>query len=592
MTYVGLIIAAIQDEEVTQDKGSRILKATRIIRLAKMLRVARLKRIVGRHASLVEFTAYVNSLFTFIAILYIAHLVACGWYLVGTLSEESWVLKGLEQPVYSGTDSYKYSMSLYTIFKLGEGICYTSEEAVFAFISELTISLIYGALAGVMSTMMMAGSIGEQEYLVKLAQLKAWMKARHLSTQERIRIMGYFSANHQSSTYFDEKKILSYLPLGVARDLSVQLYKTILGESPLFANLGPELMLRVCQIVEPVRVSAGQTVYDQGKIGSEMYFVLSGELEVICDGDRLGFLGQGAPPGHAFRHTVGEAESTLRADQLRFLVAGAFFGENAVIEALDRKPGLGAEVRLRTMKASADSELGMVAASDVLHLCDTFPELGAKCHRHPPHTPALTDIFVGARDCRSLCARAGWLFLFCAAVPDRFPAGCCLSVCNAALQNAEIRMQSFRKAGNKLSEKGHNAREIRELKRRALLRSASTNGSPSYRDRTPRSGSFRSPSIRYAHVTIDSCVHFLLQPRVLQSDSSLLTSDLLRHGSHRNIETGPQARPRLPRKTKPSQPTRAVAKQQVPGRHQARQTHRSQRKKTPGPSEWRTPRGL
>ena len=25
-----------------------------------------------------------------------------------------------------------------------------------------------------------------------------------------------------------------------------------------------------------------------------MYFVLSGELEVICDGDRLGFLGQGA----------------------------------------------------------------------------------------------------------------------------------------------------------------------------------------------------------------------------------------------------------------------------------------------------------
>jgi hypothetical protein len=48
-----------------------------------------------------------------------------------------------------------------------------------------------------------------------------------------------------------------------------------------------------------------------------------------------------------------------------------------VIEAVDRKPGLGAEVRLRTMKASADSELGMVSADDILHLCDTFPELGA-----------------------------------------------------------------------------------------------------------------------------------------------------------------------------------------------------------------------
>jgi len=98
---------------------------------------------------------------------------------------------------------------------------------------------------------------------------------------------------------------------------------------------------------------------------------------------------------------------------------------------VDRKPGLGAEVRLRTMKASADSELGMVSADDILHLCDTFPEL-------------------------------------------------------------EIRLQSFRKAGNKLSEKGHNAREIRELKRRALLRSASTQGSPSFR----RSPSYRTPSHR------------------------------------------------------------------------------------------------
>ena len=61
-----------------------------------------------------------------------------------------------------------------------------------------------------------------------------------------------------------------------------------------------------------------------------------------------------------------------------------------------------------------------------------------------------------------------------------------------ACLRTEIRLQSFRKAGNKLSEKGHNAREIRELKRRALLRSASTQGSPSFR----RSPSYRTPSNR------------------------------------------------------------------------------------------------
>ena len=49
-------------------------KTFRMIRLAKMLRVARLKRIVGRHASLVEFSAYMNSLGTFFGILYISHV--------------------------------------------------------------------------------------------------------------------------------------------------------------------------------------------------------------------------------------------------------------------------------------------------------------------------------------------------------------------------------------------------------------------------------------------------------------------------------------------------------------------------------------
>jgi hypothetical protein len=280
MTYVSAVQTALSDEEAMTEEGSRLVRSTRIIRLSKLLRVARLKRIIGRHGSMVEFTAYVNSAFTFLGILYAAHLVACGWFFVSTLHEQSWILRNEFQPVYSGSDGYKYSMSLYTVFKLGESLAHTSEEATFAFGSEMVISLIYGALAGVMSTIMMAGSVGEQEYLVKLAQLKAWMKARHLTTRERVKIMGYFSASHQSSTYFDEKKILSYLPLGVSRDLSMQLYETILGESPIFANLGPELMLRICQSVIPVKATAGQTIYEQGKIGSEMYFVIGGELEV------------------------------------------------------------------------------------------------------------------------------------------------------------------------------------------------------------------------------------------------------------------------------------------------------------------------
>jgi CRP-like cAMP-binding protein len=47
--------------------------------------------------------------------------------------------------------------------------------------------------------------------------------------------------------------------------------------------------------VEPIQVMASQVIYEQGKVGSEMYFVLMGEFEVMCDATRIGFLGQVGP---------------------------------------------------------------------------------------------------------------------------------------------------------------------------------------------------------------------------------------------------------------------------------------------------------
>jgi hypothetical protein len=69
-------------------------------------------------------------------------------YFIGNnTGPDGWVQRSDAQPVYSGTDGYKYATSLYTIFKLGEDFSITAEEATFGFVSELAISLIYGARA-------------------------------------------------------------------------------------------------------------------------------------------------------------------------------------------------------------------------------------------------------------------------------------------------------------------------------------------------------------------------------------------------------------------------------------------------------------
>ena len=115
------------------------------------------------------------------------------------------------------------------------------------------------------------------------------MKAKHMTTSEKARLMSLFSANHQSSSYYDEQEILSYLPLSVSRDLSIHLYAAIICESPLFANLSTELMQRLCQVIVPQGFAESTVVYEEGKVGDEMFFVVKGENRAnLVQGERNG----------------------------------------------------------------------------------------------------------------------------------------------------------------------------------------------------------------------------------------------------------------------------------------------------------------
>ena len=195
---------------------------------------------------------------------------------------------------------------------------------------------------------MMSQRVGEQEYLIKLAQLKAWMKSRRFTRDREKRIMKHFTAKNQSSTFFDERTILSYLPVSLARDLAMDLYKPILTRSPLFRWMSKEVLLEICERIIPQSTVAGHTIFKRGDVGHEMYFVMRGEVEVTAGPD---------------------------CDQLGFVGTGGFFGEKTIIQSVRRCYGIGDATRNRTVRATTDCELAMLRASDVLEISERCPEL-------------------------------------------------------------------------------------------------------------------------------------------------------------------------------------------------------------------------
>jgi Ca2+-binding EF-hand superfamily protein len=68
--------------------NTRALKALRLVRLSKMLRLARIKKVIQKYSDNIHLQTFVSIGFTIFLILFLVHILACFFYLIGTADEE------------------------------------------------------------------------------------------------------------------------------------------------------------------------------------------------------------------------------------------------------------------------------------------------------------------------------------------------------------------------------------------------------------------------------------------------------------------------------------------------------------------------
>merc|ERR1712146_553243 len=92
----------------------------------------------------------------------------------------------------------------------------------------------------------------------------------------------------------DEATLLRELPPTLSREISRRIYTAFLSSVPLFRGLSDELILKLCEKMNPMIALKHQQIIVEGQVGSELYLVLKGEVEVTKNGVRLGFLAEGS----------------------------------------------------------------------------------------------------------------------------------------------------------------------------------------------------------------------------------------------------------------------------------------------------------
>ena len=323
-----------------------------------------------------------------------------GW----VASQEDWYIQpstnetgGVVQPAYL-TDSdapktspligtgHRYVTSLYYVLNALESGA-TFAERLYAVLAELIRDMILGLVASLMTTISMSMASNDNENSFRLKRLKLWLQRKRASLPSRLicflrimrwmpmgwilfflrivrmftvpapagmpkgfqdRMMQHFNEVWNNQSDVDLNEMVDNMPPAMASALSEFLYGRFLGTVPLFKGLSKEVVAGLCAKVKPMNAMKNQNIIKQGESGKEMYMVMSGEVEVIENDVRLGFLSE-----------------------------GAFFGEAPVLGMGES----GTEIRRRTVRAVTETELCFLSRGAVSELCDDYPELEARLKR-------------------------------------------------------------------------------------------------------------------------------------------------------------------------------------------------------------------
>ncbi|KAJ3156239.1 anaphase-promoting complex subunit Hcn1 [Geranomyces michiganensis] len=206
---------------------------------------------------------------------------------------------------------------------------------------------LHGAVLGTVSALINSLDPLGRMYKQKIEEVNEYMKYKGIGVDIRKKVREYFHLKYRGK-YFDEAHILHELNDSLRQEIVIHNCRELITQvSFLCRNVGDgrdeNFLGRIAMALKPVYYVTGDTIFEQGRVGNEMYFIIFGSVEVIIGGRQIGSL-----------------------------TSGAFFGEVAL---------LGQTPRTATIKAVSNVMAYQFDGSDFDTILFDFPDVAVMIRR-------------------------------------------------------------------------------------------------------------------------------------------------------------------------------------------------------------------
>lgn len=256
------------------------------LRLLRLLRLAHIATFMKRVANANVINASVlRMVFFAFWIAMFAHWCACGWIVLGA---------GNIGPEWRSDHVLLYIRSVYwavtTIATIGYGDItpVTPAQTLYATFVEIIGAGIYGYIIAIFTSLIAKLDVARNHFTEHLEKINTFMRLRKIPPLLQERIRGYHEYLWNSRRGYDEAHVLADLPESLKLQVSLFLNRHILEKVPIFEGASNDLLQQIVLNLQPEVFTPGDYIFREGEVGTGMYFISRGSVEVVSkDGQTI-----------------------------------------------------------------------------------------------------------------------------------------------------------------------------------------------------------------------------------------------------------------------------------------------------------------
>eukprot|EP00118_Oscarella_pearsei_P012897 m.98493 g.98493 ORF g.98493 m.98493 type:complete len:2159 (+) comp36987_c0_seq18:234-6710(+) len=264
-------------------------------------RFARIVRAYRTHATLGYEERSLNSnsvLVQFLKILLtvsvMVHLQACVWYILAcnslteVCSPQSWTSHlDFSFDINNASLGERYEITLYwavatsTSTGYGDIHALTTSEKWFSSFSMLAGVSMFGFILGGLASRLTNADSLQSRYMHLFVTVKEYLFDNAITEKVAGRVKNYYKYMWDAKKGVNAEEIFSELPRTFRADVSLTINRIMIDRAELFKETGDAFRRMLALRVKQASYLPGQMVTRQGDIGTEMYFLHRGCLEVL-----------------------------------------------------------------------------------------------------------------------------------------------------------------------------------------------------------------------------------------------------------------------------------------------------------------------